>query len=127
MDAMGPSGRVEKRLIRTSTGHEILFDDGPDAPRVVISQKDGSSVTLDANSGDVTIAAKRDLHLTAGGKVTIHASQTVAINAGQDVTIDATLSLSGAAQNKVSLTNHNATLVMNGRTVDVNEGGLQVI
>jgi phage protein D len=67
-------GRVEKRIIRSRTGHSIVFDDSDGSSSVTISDKKGNSITLDTAGNKIVIDAKGDLSIKAAGKIDIKGS-----------------------------------------------------
>lgn len=98
-------GKNDRRLIRSRSGHQLLFDDG-DPPRVELNLQDGkhlllddkgikvedgqgNTITIETSSGAVTIESKGQLKLK---------SQSISIEAGASMEIKATgtLTLKGA-------------------------------
>jgi phage protein D/phage baseplate assembly protein gpV len=92
--AVVADGSVNRRIIRSRTGLEIVLDDSPGKERVLIRDKDKTSIMLDAAKSDVTIIAKgdvtfncanfklsaqRDVAIT-GSKVAVDGKQQVALN-----------------------------------------------
>ncbi|MBM2613996.1 hypothetical protein JIG36_00305 [Actinoplanes sp. LDG1-06] len=69
-------GGNNKRALRSRAGHMITFDDTGGTGKLTVEAKGGSSVTLDAADGSITINAKGDLTLKAAGKVSIEAAQS---------------------------------------------------
>lgn len=64
------SGEVRRRVIRSRSGHTVVFDDGPSSG-VTISDRVGNTIRLDSEQRSLTIEAKGDLNITAGGRVVI--------------------------------------------------------
>lgn len=60
-------GTNSRRVIKSKAGHTIVFDDTADVGQLVIKDKLGSSITLDAGDGSITISAKGKLKLEAAG------------------------------------------------------------
>jgi uncharacterized protein involved in type VI secretion and phage assembly len=56
-----------KRLIRSSSGHEVLLDDTQGSAKVVISDAGGSTVTLDQTGITVRDAGGSSIQLAAAG------------------------------------------------------------
>jgi phage protein D/phage baseplate assembly protein gpV len=93
--AMPPATNVDglnsKRIIKSRAGHTITFDDTLNDGQLVIEDTTGSSITLDATDGSVTIEAKRSLTLKATEKIDIEAGAT-------KISLDgATVDISGPA------------------------------
>jgi phage protein D/phage baseplate assembly protein gpV len=63
-------GRVERRIIRSREGHQIVFDDSSSGS-VTISDKKGNKIVLDTAGNKILIESKGDLTIKAGGKVDI--------------------------------------------------------
>jgi uncharacterized protein involved in type VI secretion and phage assembly len=57
LDLVAATGKVDRRLIKTRTGHTVLLDDSETSPQVVVKTKAGHSLTLDdtAQSPSVTV------------------------------------------------------------------------
>lgn len=66
-----PTGTNNVRELRSRAGHRITFDDTLDVGKLVVEDKAGSRITLDATDGSVTIAARGNLKITAGGEITV--------------------------------------------------------
>lgn len=98
-------GKNDHRLIRSRSGHQLLFDDG-DPPKVELKLQDGkhlllddkgikmedgqgNTITIETGSGAITIESKGQLKLK---------SQSISIEAGASMEIKATgtLTLKGA-------------------------------
>lgn len=98
-------GKNDRRLIRSRSGHQLLFDDG-DPPKVELKLQDGkhllfddkgikvedgqgNTITIETSSGAITIESKGQLKLK---------SQSISIEAGASMEIKATgtLTLKGA-------------------------------
>jgi uncharacterized protein involved in type VI secretion and phage assembly len=98
-------GKNDRRLIRSRSGHQLLFDDG-DPPKVELKLQDGkhlllddkgikvedeqgNTITIETGSGAITIESKGQLKLK---------SQSISMEAGASMEIKATgtLTLKGA-------------------------------
>lgn len=82
-------GKNTIRMIRTPAGHSITFDDSEAKRSVTIQDAKGSTVVLDSTTGDVTIRAKRNLSLTAGGSVSITSDADITVAAKNTVNLEA--------------------------------------
>jgi uncharacterized protein involved in type VI secretion and phage assembly len=67
-------GHNDLRVITSRAGHTIVFDDTDDTGRLIVQDSGGSTITLDATDGSVTIHAEKDLTITAGGTISIEAA-----------------------------------------------------
>lgn len=80
-------GRVEKRIIRSRTGHTITLDDSDGGGGITIEDKSGNKILLDTGanaltievSGNTKIQARGNLNLEAGGNVSLKAAGQVEI------------------------------------------------
>jgi uncharacterized protein involved in type VI secretion and phage assembly len=80
------NGRNDKRVIKSRAGHTITFDDTAGRGRLVIEDSQGSTIALDATDGSITISAKKDLTITAGGTVRLEGgggSTTLTVDANR--------------------------------------------
>ena len=69
-----------RRLIRSSSGHEVLLDDTQGAQKVVVSDAGGSTITLDQNG--ITIQSTTAITLKAPGNPIVIQAASVDVRAG---------------------------------------------
>jgi phage protein D/phage baseplate assembly protein gpV len=74
-----------KRVIKSRAGHTITFDDTLNAGQLVIEDKLGSSITLNAQNGSITISAHGNLTIKANGTISLEAAA-----GATKITMDAT-------------------------------------
>ncbi|MFE6922878.1 phage baseplate assembly protein V [Nocardia sp. NPDC057663] len=78
--ALPPGGNADgmnsKRIIRSRAGHTITFDDTLDVGKLRIEDKLGSSITLDATDGSITIDARTTLNLSATAAISLEVGAT---------------------------------------------------
>jgi phage baseplate assembly protein V len=94
-DRTGAAADNNVRVIVSRSGHRITLDDTPNSERIEITDHagqqavviDGSSITVRADAGQVTISASGDITVSAGGNLNLTAKGTVAIT-GTQVTIN---------------------------------------
>jgi phage protein D/phage baseplate assembly protein gpV len=67
-------GANSRRVIKSQAGHTIIFDDTANTGQLVIKDGKGSSITLDARDGSITISASNDMTITAKGKLRLEAA-----------------------------------------------------
>lgn len=72
--ARNVDGTNSIRMIKSRAGHSITFDDTLDTGKLVIEDKQGSSITLDALDGSITISARGNLTIAANGTLTLSAT-----------------------------------------------------
>jgi hypothetical protein len=76
------------RVIKTPTGHKIVFDDKPGQKSVTIQSAGGYKVKLDDTAGNVSVTlGSNTIVLDSTGKLTITATSDVVINASGNVTL----------------------------------------
>ncbi|WP_072622702.1 phage baseplate assembly protein V [Spirulina major] len=65
-------GENNKRLIKSRSGHMIIFDDTEDKEQLIIQDKSGKNkITIDCENDAMTIQVEKDFTIEAKGKVTI--------------------------------------------------------
>jgi len=74
-------GKVQRRIIRSRSGHTITLDDTDGAGGITIEDKNGNKVALDSGANKLTITAKGNLTLEAQGQVQIK-GMGVAVDGG---------------------------------------------
>lgn len=73
-----------RRLVRSASGHQVLFDDTAGSERVVVSDKTGSTIELTTSA--VLVHAAQNLTIEAPGKsITIQAASIVLKASSVDV------------------------------------------
>ena len=78
-----PTAANDKRLIRTRSGSELVFDDAAGGAQVTLQTDQGHRVVLDAGGQTVTVAHANGATLTlqASGAIEIQANSTVEVHA----------------------------------------------
>ena len=110
------NGEVQKRIIKSRSGHVITLDDTRSSEKITIVDKAGQTVVLDSSSGaeKVEIVDK-----TGSSKITMDAAQrSVTIESAQDMTLTASgrLQISGQMGVAISSTGGNLDLESNAQT-----------
>jgi uncharacterized protein involved in type VI secretion and phage assembly len=90
-DQTGAAQDNNIRVIVSRSGHRITLDDTRGSERIEITDHagkqavvlDGSSVSVRADAGKVTMSASGDVTISAGGSLTLKATGTVAITGSQ--------------------------------------------
>jgi len=97
-----PASRgVQKRVLVSRAGHKIVFDDDDGGGGITIEDVNGNKITLDSQSGAVTIESVGNATIKAGGNLTLQAQGQVELK-GMGVTIDggaATVDVKGSIIN----------------------------
>ena len=101
-------GEVQRRIIKSRTGHIVTLDDSSGSPGITIEDSTGNnSIHIDTQSNAMTIKVDGDLTIDAGGKISIKSGQAFEMEAGTslstkstagtDIEATAQLSLKGSA------------------------------
>ncbi len=94
-------GRVEKRIIRSRTGHMITLDDSDGGGGITIEDKNGNKIVLDTGSNALNIEINGNVSVKAKGNLTLEAQGQIAIK-GLGVKVDggpATVDVKGSLVN----------------------------
>jgi phage protein D/phage baseplate assembly protein gpV len=83
-------GKNNLRLIKSKAGHTIVFDDTAQASQLVVKDGKGSSITLNAQDGSITISARKDLTITAKGTLKLQAADGKTVITMDDSKVDVT-------------------------------------
>lgn len=112
----GPADPVQKRAIRTPTGHEVLLDDAEQ--KVVVKTSTGQTITLAPDRIEIAAGDAAKITLTTSGGVTIEASAQIELKAPA-IKLNATSSLDLKASIVASL-DGGANCVVKGGLVHIN-------
>ena len=80
-------GKVQRRVIRSRTGHKITLDDSDGGGGVTVEDKKGNKVFLDAAGNAMQLKVQGDMTLEAQGNLTLKAQGQVKIT-GMGVDVD---------------------------------------
>jgi phage protein D len=72
-------GKVQKRIVRSRSGHEVVFDDSDSGGGITVADKNGNTIKLDAVSNALSMKAAGDITIDAGGQITIKGTGPVTI------------------------------------------------
>jgi uncharacterized protein involved in type VI secretion and phage assembly len=86
-DQIVSSGKVQKRIIKSRTGHVVTLDDSDGGGGITIEDSKGNKIALDTASNSLTIEVQGDATVKAQGKLTLEAQGAVEIK-GMGVTVD---------------------------------------
>lgn len=78
-----PEASNDKRLLRTRSGSELLFDDAAAGAKIVLKTANGHTMTMDDQSQEISITHSNgaEIVIDMAGKITISANATVEVNA----------------------------------------------
>jgi phage protein D/phage baseplate assembly protein gpV len=72
---VGGDGKIKQRVIKTTSGHIMTFDDSQDAPGITILDKTGKNkFYIDSTANKISIESDGDMLLKAKTKMTIEAA-----------------------------------------------------
>jgi phage protein D len=128
-DAVGGDGLVNKRIIKSRSGHIILIEDTQGNETISIVDKTGSNkIVLHSPDNSLEIKVQGNLTIEAQGSVKISAL------AGVEMSSDTTMSIKGTTGTTIEGTANltlkdgaGAQIAMTGPSVNVNNGALEVI
>jgi phage protein D len=128
-DAVGGNGVVNKRIIKSRSGHIILLDDTQGTETISIIDKTGSNmIVIHSQDNSMEIKVQGNLTIEAQGSVKISGM------AGVEVSSQATMSIKGTAGTTIEGTamltlkdGAGAEIDMAGPAVTINNGALEVI
>ncbi len=99
-------GKNDLRLIRTRSGHEVVFDDGSegsidihtsgkkqvylDEHKIEITDGGSNLITMDLDGGSIEVKAAQSIKLSAP-QISLEAKSTMELKGGQSMTLQATV------------------------------------
>jgi uncharacterized protein involved in type VI secretion and phage assembly len=90
-DVAVKSGTVAQRILKTRTGHQVIFDDSSDKASITIIDKTGENkLFFDSMSGDVELKSKANMKIDVGGNLTMSAKGNIDIKATGNLSAKAT-------------------------------------
>lgn len=112
-EAVSSNGDVQRRVIRTRVGHEIVLIESGNDEGIVIRDSTGNNV--------VHIATRTNsVRIAADSKVVIESSGTVVLNAREDVEINAGGKLKLAGQRGVNVQGTSGNVDIKGTRINLN-------
>jgi phage protein D/phage baseplate assembly protein gpV len=127
-DAVGGDGKVNKRMIKSRSGHIVLLDDTQGSESITIQDKNGNQIVFNSSDNSMQIKVQGDLTIEAQGSIKISGM------AGVEVSSQATMSVKGTAGTTIEGTatltlkdGAGAEIDMAGPAVTINNGALEVI
>lgn len=77
--AIVSSGKVQKRIVRSRSGHQVVFDDSDGGGSITIEDKNGNTIALDTATNALSMKVSGDITLDAGGQITIKGAGPVSV------------------------------------------------
>jgi phage protein D len=103
-EAVGGDGKVNKRIVKSRSGHTILLDDTSGAEEITIVDKTGNNkIVLHSPDNSMRIAVQGDLTIEAQGKITLKAQRGVDVSSQADVKVDAVQGVDVSSKAKVTV------------------------
>lgn len=105
-------GKNNVRLIKSRSGHQLIFDDKKGSEKIeIIDKTNKNKITIDSKSNKITISSSKDLELVAKGKVSI---------SGSNIEMKATKG-SATLQSKTAMTvKSSGAMTVKGKVVKIN-------
>lgn len=105
-------GKVNLRLLKTRSGHQILLDDTKGKEKITIIDKtNANSIVIDSTNNTVMIKSKADMTFESGGKLSLNCNGDFSLNAKGAAQL--------ASQNTVKITGNGAINVKSNQAVTV--------
>ena len=109
-------GAVERRVIRSRTGHTVLMDDSTGSLGITIVDSTGNNrIALDTQANSLEIAVDGDIKIGAGGAIEIRAER--------DITIEAATELRASSRSGATSIEAGTQLALKGNATASIEGG----
>lgn len=100
-EAVGGDGKVNKRVLKSRSGHIITLDDTQNSEQIVVKSKAGHTITLNDTSGSEEIAI---VDKTGNNKVVIHSpDNSMLIKAQGNLTIESGANITIKAQGNIEM------------------------
>jgi uncharacterized protein involved in type VI secretion and phage assembly len=127
-DAVGGDGKVNKRIIKSRSGHTILLDDTQGNEEITIVDKTGNNkIVLHSPDNSLQIKIDGNLTIEAQGMIKIKGTAGVEVSSEADLSVKG---MSSTIEGSTSLTIKNgagAQIALSGPSVNVNNSALEVI
>jgi uncharacterized protein involved in type VI secretion and phage assembly len=127
-------GKVNQRLIRSWSGHKLVFDDTKGAEKIVIQDKDGNRIVIDASAQRVQIKVDGDCDIQASKSVAIGCPSGEVSIACAAFSVEASRSVSIESKGKLDLTagaalaaSAKAVVSIDGKPIQLNKQSLVVL
>jgi Rhs element Vgr protein len=120
------SGKVNLRMIKTRSGHQILFDDTDGSEKITIVDKtNNNSVVIDSKNNTVTITSKADMVFDSGGKLTLNCKGDFALNATGAAKMDSKAGVNITGVQAITVKSNQSVTVQNaaGNKLDLSPAG----
>jgi len=121
-EVVGSGGKVEKRIIKSRSGHVITIDDTQSAEQISIVDKAGQKVLMDCSPG----GEKIEIVDKSGSKIVMNATaQSVSIESAMDISIKATGKIEMDGQMGVKVNTSGGNLELTSQLQTSLKGGVK--
>ena len=134
--AKNTDGKNDQRLIKSRSGHQIIFDDTKGKEQMVIQDKTGKNkIVINSQDNQMNIAVDGDLNITAKGKIVINSSdediviecKNLSIKTKENYQLEAGKDCTVKAKAKYELESKSGLGIKCSAGVKVNNGTLEVM
>jgi phage protein D/phage baseplate assembly protein gpV len=109
-------GKVQKRIIRSRSGHTIILDDTDNSEKIsIVDKTEENSIEIDSKNNSLKILAGSELEIQAGSKVEVHTQD------GHKIMLDSSGIKIEAANKDLTLKAMNVT-IESDMNVDIKAG-----
>lgn len=117
-------GKNDVRLLKSRSGHQIVLNDAEDKASILIVDKSGENqILIDTANNKLSIKAKGDLTIEAGGNIRLAAQGKVEVEAGQALTAKAKTDLTLEAGSKGQLSAQAPLTLKSNAKASIEGGG----
>jgi phage protein D/phage baseplate assembly protein gpV len=93
-DILSSAGEVNQRIVRSRSGHTIIFDDTSGKEQIIIQDKtQKNSIVINSKDNSMMIKTEGDFTIQAGGKFTVNSKSDFTLKSQAKGAIEATSSM----------------------------------
>ena len=121
-------GKNNLRLIKSRSGHTIIFDDSKDAEKIIIRDKtEKNEIVIDSKTNTVTVRAEGDLTIESKGKLAITSSNDDLSISCKNLSIQTQQNCEINAQQNLKVKAASGMGLNCAAGVKINDGALEVV
>jgi uncharacterized protein involved in type VI secretion and phage assembly len=105
---VGGDGKVNERIIKSRSGHVVIFDDSNGQEKIIIRDKtEKNEMVIDSKMNSMTINVEGDFAVTAKGKISLKSTQDMSLEsqANGDIKTNGNLNVEAKGNGTVKGTN----------------------
>ena len=121
-------GKNNRRLIKSRSGHTVIFDDTEGAEKIIIRDKtENNEIIIDSSTNTMTLKAEQDIAIEAKGSISLKSSGGDIAIAGKNINLKAeqNCQIEATAQCKLQANSGLSIKCLAG--VKINDGALEVM